>query len=521
MTVTPRAVAPPRPSVRLIALGAAVGVLLAGCTGSGSTTSTASGSAAGTATGEIRGLDAIYAQQVDWSACDPDDDDEDALECATVVVPLDWADTEGDTITLAVSRHAATGTDRIGSLLLNPGGPGGSGLEMPASMAAGAGEEVVARYDLIGFDPRGVGESTPVTCLDDAAMEEYVATDVDVTTDEGRAAVQEQMIVLGEACLEGTGALLEHVDTVSAAKDMDVLRAVLGDETLSYLGYSYGTRLGATYAALFPDKVGRLVLDAAIDPTLPASEVTLGQAAGFEGALRAYVTDCLAGTGCPLSGTVDEGMAQIVALLDQIEQNPLPTSSDRELTGALAQTGVFQAMYSESLWTYLSMGLTEAGAGSGDLLLQFADLYYDRAQDGSYSNQTVANMAINCADYRGTTDLAQMQAEAAQVLEVAPVLGGYFGYGGLACADWPVPMAGGLDDYSAEGAAPILVVGGTNDPATPYAWAEKLSQTLSSGVLLTREGEGHGSYTTGNTCIDDAVDAYLIDGTVPAEGTRC
>ncbi|HEY0216947.1 MAG TPA: alpha/beta hydrolase [Cellulomonas sp.] len=511
-----------RPTVRLTAACAVATLLLAGCSGTdpeaGST-----GSTSGTPGTGIRGLDAIYAQELDWSACDGTDGataSDDEIECATAVVPLDWADPAGETITLAVNRHRATG-DAIGSLLTNPGGPGGSGLDTLEYFATGFGADVVAQYDLIGFDPRGVGSSTPVTCLDDQALEEYFATDVDVTTDEGMAQARAMDAELAAACLESTGALLEHVDTASATKDMDVLRAVLGDDTLNYIGFSYGTRLGATYAALFPDKVGRLVLDGAIDPTLSAAEVTQGQAAGFESALRAYVTDCLAGTGCPLSGAVDEGMAQIVATMDAIEQTSLPTSSGRELTGALAQTGIFQAMYSEQLWPYLTKGLVSAADGEGDMLLALADMYYERAADGSYSNMMVANVAINCADYRGTTDLEEMRADAGRVLEVAPVLGAAFGYEGLACADWPVPMAGGLDDYTAAGAAPILVVGTTNDPATPYAWAEKLSQTLGSGVLLTREGEGHTGYVQGNTCIDDAVGAYLLDGTVPAEGTRC
>lgn len=500
--------------MRAVALGAVAALLLAGCVGSrqqADVTESPSPTAP-----DVQGVDAIYAQQLDWQTCGD-------LECATAVVPLDWADPDGETITIAVNRHQATG-EKIGSLLINPGGPGGSGIDALSGIALGRfGEDVVARYDLIGFDPRGVGQSTPVTCLDGPAMDALTAADFDYSTDEGIAAAEAAYGQLGATCLQNTGPVLEHVDTVSAAKDMDVLRAVLGDDTLTYVGYSYGTQLGATYAALFPDKVGRLVLDGALDPTLSSQELSAGQAGGFENALRAYVADCQAGADCPLGGDVDTGMAQIKALLDRARQAPLDTGTDRPLTGALAFTGIALPLYDESSWPYLTMALSAALTDEdGSVLLQLSDLYYDRASDGTYqSNSTAAFWSIGCADDRGTTDIAQMRADAAAIEQVAPTVGAWFGYGGTICAQWPVPEAGGLDDYSAQGAAPIVVIGTTNDPATPYAWAESLADTLSSGTLLTYEGEGHTAYGRSNSCILDAVDAYLIDGTVPAEGTRC
>jgi pimeloyl-ACP methyl ester carboxylesterase len=500
--------------VRAVALGAVAALLLAGCVGSRQQADVTESPSP--TTPDVQGVDAIYGQQLDWQACGD-------LECATAVVPLDWDDPDGDTITLAVNRHQATG-DTIGSLLINPGGPGGSGIDALSSIALGRfGDEVVDRYDLIGFDPRGVGQSTPVTCLDGPAMDVLTATDFDYSTDEGIAAAEDAYGALGAACLAGTGPVLEHVDTVSAAKALDVLRAVLGDDTLTYVGYSYGTQLGATYAALFPDKVGRLVLDGALDPTLSSQELSAGQAGGFENALRAYVADCQAGADCPLGGDVDTGMAQIKALLDRARQSPLDTGTSRPLTGALAFTGIALPLYDEMSWPYLTMALTAAlTSDDGSILLQLSDLYYDRSADGAYqSNSTSAFWSIGCADDRGTTDIARMRADAAAIEQVAPTVGAWFGYGGTLCAQWPVPEAGGLDDYSAEGAAPIVVIGTTNDPATPYAWAESLASTLSSGTLLTYEGEGHTAYGRSNSCILDAVDAYLVDGTVPADGTRC
>lgn len=504
-----------RTTARSAAAVLAVGALaLAGCTGPREqTTVTPAPSSSAT---PVRGLDAIYAQQPAWTDCGD-------LECTTVAVPLDWDDPDGGTIDIAINRHSAAG-DRIGSLLINPGGPGASGLDALSGIALDRfGKEVVDRYDLIGFDPRGVGQSTPVTCVDGPAMDQLVSADYDFDTDEGVAAAEAAYGKLGAECLANTGPVLEHVDTVSAARDMDVLRAVLGDDTLNYVGYSYGTQLGATYAALYPEKVGRLVLDGALDPTLSSLELSEGQAVGFESALRAYVEDCQAGADCPLDGTVDEGLQQIKDLLDRATASPLTTGTPRRLTGALAFSGIALPLYDEASWPYLTLGLTSAlKSNDGSVLLQLADTYYDRNPDGTYAtNATQAFWAIGCADDRGTTDVAEMRAQAAQIEAAAPTVGRSFAYGGVICAQWPVPEAGGLEDYSAQGAAPIVVIGTTNDPATPYAWAEKLATTLSSGTLLTYEGEGHTAYGRSNDCILDAVDAYLLDGTVPEDGKRC
>ncbi|NKY09907.1 alpha/beta hydrolase [Cellulomonas hominis] len=499
---------------RLAALVAVVVLALAGCVAPRQQTAVTEEPSPTAA--DVRGLDAIYAQQLAWQPCGDD------LECATLVVPLDYAEPDGDTIQVAVNRHAAAG-DRIGSLLINPGGPGASGMDALSGIALDRfGPEVVRRFDLVGFDPRGVSRSTPVTCVDGPAMDEITSTDFDFATDEGIAAAEDAYGAFGAACLANTGDVLGHVDTVSAAKDMDVLRAVLGDETLNYVGYSYGTQLGATYAALFPEQVGRLVLDGALDPTMAPEEVSKGQAVGFENALRAYVTDCQGGSDCPLDGSVDAGMAQVKDLLDRARKSPLPTGTDRRLTGALAFSGIALPLYDEQTWPYLTMGLDAALRGDGSVLLQLSDAYYDRGADGTYTtNSTEAFWSIGCADERGTTDPAEMRAQAADIEAVAPTVGSYFGFGGAICAQWPVPEVGGLDDYSAGGAAPIVVIGTTNDPATPYAWAESLAETLGSATLLTYEGEGHTAYGRSNACILDTVDAYLLDGTVPEEGTRC
>ncbi len=501
-----------------------VALVVAGCsptTKHQSSVQTTAGSAATSAPDASSAPDAdlerFYSQRLEWEDCD-------AGECATAVVPVDYADPGGETTSLALARSRASG-DRIGSLLLNPGGPGGSGLDFLASARDTVSDDVQERYDLVGFDPRGVQHSEPaIACYDGPQMDELTAFDADYSTPEGVQAAIDRYADFSQACLERTGPLLGHVDTVSAARDLDVLRAALGDDRLHYLGYSYGTQLGATYAALFPGNVGRLVLDGAIDPTLTPEQSALEQAVGFENALRAYVTDCQAGASCPLGGGVDDGMQQVRRLLDRARSAPLDTGDDdRPLTQALAFTGIAVTLYSESYWSYLTSGLRAAiQDDDGSVLLTLSDAYYSRSSDGTYSaNQTEAFWSIGCADGRPTADPDEMAAEAERIVAAAPTVGSLFTYGGVLCAQWAVPEVGGLDDYSATGAAPILVVGTTNDPATPYEQAVALTSILDSGVLLTYEGEGHTAYGRSNDCVTENVDAYLLDGEIPAEGIRC
>jgi pimeloyl-ACP methyl ester carboxylesterase len=305
---------------------------------------------------------------------------------------------------------------------------------------------------------------------------------------------------------------------------MDMLRAVLGDKKLNFLGYSYGTQLGATYAGLFPERVGRLVLDGGIDVTLTSEETSAGQAVGFENAMRAYVEDCLADAGsCPLTGSVDDGMQQIRRVLDNAFERPYPTSADREVTQTLAFYGIAVTLYDEASWNVLTQALDEViTQGTGDVLLYLADFYNDRNSDGSFNtNSSEAFRAVGCLDDRSSPDVEEMRAQVKEIEERAPTVGTFFGYGGIVCADWPFPAVERDYDVSAPGAAPILVVGTTNDPATPYVWSEGLAKTLDSAVLLTYEGEGHTAYGRSNSCIADTVEAYLIEGTVPQDGKTC
>jgi pimeloyl-ACP methyl ester carboxylesterase len=500
-----------------------VAALLMGCTAPGKVqsavgstpTATDSGPRSASGGGAPEGFETYYEQDLEWSDCG------EAFQCATAQAPLSWDDPESEAIELSLKRRSATG-EKVGSLLVNPGGPGGSGVDFVEGAVKMFGEPLKKSFDVVGFDPRGVGGSTQVRCFDDARKDESLSKDFG-TSDEELAAAADELRAWGEACEENTGELLGHVDTQSAARDMDMLRSVLGDKKLHYLGYSYGTQLGAVYAGLFPERAGRLVLDGGIDTTLTADETSAGQAVGFENALRAYVKDCLAGDSCPLRGSVNDGMRQVRDILDTAYERPYKTSSDREVTQTLAFYGVAVTLYDEQNWSVLTQALDEVvNQGTGDVLLYLADYYNDRNNDGSFrTNSSEAFRAVNCLDSRGSEDIETMREEAAKIERAAPTMGRFFGYGGLSCADWPYPVAEQEYDVHAKGAPPVLVVGTTNDPATPYVWSEGLAKTLDSGVLLTYEGEGHTAYGRSNECIGDTVESYLIDGKVPEDGKTC
>jgi pimeloyl-ACP methyl ester carboxylesterase len=468
------------------------------------------------------GFGDFYAQALDWRACDGID--EGTYDCTEVTAPLDWADPDGGEIELAVIRRHADSGDPAGSLLTNPGGPGASGFDLIADSALFAvGEDLAEVYDVIGFDPRGVGRSTAVTCLDPEAMDAYL---YDIPTHprgtpEWERELTESNRAFAEACEARSGGILPFITTDNAARDLDLLRAVLGDETLNYLGYSYGTFLGATYAKIFPANVGRLVLDGAIDPSIPGIEVGTVQAAGFESALRAFMTWCLGERECPFGGTLEEALDDLATLLASVDRAPLANEDGRRLGADTLVTAIVSALYADVRWPYLAQALTDALAGDPAVAFALADDYNSRAADGSYLDNTAeAFRAYNCMDYPIEDDPEAEAAARAYVAENAPTIAPYW-EGVETCADWPAEATGVRQRITADGAPPIVVVGTTNDPATPYSWSVALAEQLSSGVLVTRVGEGHTGFNKGNACVDDAVVDYLIDGTVPEDGLRC
>nr|WP_246221027.1 alpha/beta hydrolase [Phytoactinopolyspora mesophila] len=425
-------------------------------------------------------------------------------------------------------RVPATGEDPAGSLIVNPGGPGASGIEYARNARN---ENVVAsdrlreRYDVVGFDPRGVGSSTPIDCLDDEDLDVFVSEQASAEDDEALAELEETIEEFTAACEARSGDLLAHIDTANVARDMDVMRAALGDEKLHYLGKSYGTFIGAVYADLFPERAGRLVLDGAVDPALEAEEVALGQAEGFERSLDAFLEWCL-DQDCAIGDSEDEAREALDQLMADAETEPVPTNDpQRPLTAALAFYGIILPLYlpAEEGYPVLERALDNAiNDENGSDLLQLADFYLARNPDGVYDgNQNEAIIAVNCLDRPSTTTPEEARATAQEFEDLSPTFGRFMAWAGLTCVDWPAESDFDPAQLSATGADPILVIGTTGDPATPYRWAESLSEQLESGVLLTYEAFVHTAYLSGNSCIDSAVDAYLLDGTVPDEGRVC
>ncbi|MER5883536.1 alpha/beta fold hydrolase [Streptomyces sp. NPDC001941] len=462
---------------------------------------------------------ALTGQRPDWRACSaPAGGSAPGGEwrCATVRVPLDYAKPSGTTIPLALIRkEARDGDRRIGSLLFNFGGPGGSGVDTLPRAADEYGR-LNERYDLVSFDPRGVSRSAGVVCRDDAeqaAAESRVDLTPDTPAEE--AAYLKDGADFGAGCARRSGRLLPHVGTSDAARDLDLVRQVLGDAKLNYFGISYGTQLGGTYAHLFPAKVGRTVLDAVVDPTADTVGHARNQTTGFQRALDNY----LRSTGeDPAKGT-----ARITRLLRSIDAKPLPTDSGRKLTDGLALTGIVLPLYSQGNWPLLTSALAQAERGVGSELLRLADAYNDRDRDGHYSTQSHSQRAISCADSKARPTAAQARALLPEFRRISPVFGEFLAWDTAGwCANWPVPGERDTPEASAPGAGPVLVVGTTGDPATPYEGAKKMADELGAGVgvLLTNKGEGHGAYGTA-ACVTRTVDAYLLDGKVPANGTTC
>ena len=504
-----------------------VALVASGCTDDGDESSSSensddspsksSGTTKPDASGVAAQLRPYYSQDVDWSDCDEG-------QCATVDVPVDYSKPNAEMTELALARRPADNPDeRIGTLFLNPGGPGASGIDYLEQFTSQASEDMLARYDIVGFDPRGVGTSDPVDCLSDGELDEFIAADPSPETSAEVRKLKTTTKAMGKGCLADSGALAKNMSTVDVAKDLDVLRGLVGDAKLHYAGASYGTFIGSTYAELFPKRVGRLVLDGAIDPSLSAHQSTLEQSRGFDTALRAYVENCVEnGETCPLGGDVDAGMRKIGDLLKQADKQPLQTSEpDRPLTESLAFYGIVLPLYNEQSWPALSQALSSAFDGNGGMLLKFADLYFSRTSGGFESNQPEAQMAVNCLDSPSNTTPSDIRAAMSEYKKASPVFGQIFAWMEAGCSSWPIKPDEKQPKIDGKGAKPILVVGTTRDPATPYEQAVALAKQLDSGVLLSRDGDGHTAYHRGNACIDKAIDGYLLEGEVPEDGTEC
>ncbi|MEU0007666.1 alpha/beta hydrolase [Streptomyces sp. NPDC006314] len=506
----------------------AAALLVAGCGGGSSDGDGKGNEGKGTATApptasstppSTGGLPAsLTSQRLDWHRCKATGGAPapgDGWRCATLKVPLDWSEPDGATIDLALIRAQATGGDRIGSLLFNFGGPGGSGVSMMPYYASTV-SSLRERYDLVSWDPRGVGASEGIRCRADREIE--AAEDVDATPDTPaeESAYLADAAGFGKGCQRAADRLLAHVSTTDTARDMDLMRQVLGDARMHYFGVSYGTELGGVYAHLFPKRVGRLILDAVVDPTADTVGHAENQARGFQRALDDY----LKSTG----QDPEQGSRKIAALLKRIDAQPLPTSSGRKLTQTLAVTGIVLPLYRESSWPRLTGALKSAEKGDGSQLLALADDYNERDSSGHYGTTSHSQRVISCLDDKQRPTLAETKRRLAEFERISPVFGDFLGWDTAGwCHGWPVPGQFDTPEVGAPGAAPILLVGNTGDPATPYEGARRMADELGKGVgvELTWKGEGHGAYGNGSDCVDSTVNAYLLKGTVPEDGTVC
>ncbi|MFC7219819.1 alpha/beta hydrolase [Streptomyces polyrhachis] len=471
---------------------------------------------------------ALTGQRLDWKACGapvgapPAQQhpparlaDGTRWECATLKAPLDYAKPAGATMGIALIRAKAEYGKSTGSLLFNFGGPGGSGVRGLPNSARLFGK-LRERYDLVSFDPRGVAGSSRVRCLPDKRLDAFFAMDSTPDTAAEEKTYFTASRDFNRACGKESARVLPHVATTSAARDMDLMREVLGDKKLNYFGFSYGSKLGGVYAHLFPGNVGRMAIDAIVDPTADMKHHALNQAIGFQRALDNYFTS--------RGQDPKTATARLVRLLDRLDSSPLPTGSGRGLTEGQALTGIVVPLYDKSGWSTLTQALEEAESGSGSTLLALADSYNGREESGRYGLQMHAQRAVDCADAAQRPTPRQAKASLAEFTKASPVFGPFLGWDVAGwCADWPVAGEANDPDVSAPGAAPILVVGGKGDPATPYEGAQRMVDELGPGVgtLLTYEGEGHGAYGTGDACVTAAVDAYLLAGTLPPKGKSC
>jgi pimeloyl-ACP methyl ester carboxylesterase len=462
------------------------------------TTTTGSDDSASTTAGA-----GFTPEPIQWDDCG-------GIDCATLEVPLDYSDPDGDRIELYVVRTPATG-ERKGALFTNPGGPGASGAEFAEVLPLILPSEITEHFDIVGVDPRGIGGSTPIDCGVDAT--ELYGVDATIETPEDEEALLDISERYVDDCAEKYPDLLPHLGTRDVARDMDSVRAAMGDEQLSYLGISYGTAIGQVYADLFPERVRSMVIDGVLELGPTGLELADDQAVGFEMGLARFVEYCDAAEGCEIAGEALEAVEEVLAMAEEPGGIPAP-DADRPAGPGEANLGISYALYSQSLWGALDSALAAARGGDASELVDLADGYIGIGDFEIY-------FAVNCMDFAWPTgDPDAFLAAAKASAERAPHFGEALVNDYIRCVDWPVPPTP-LAATSAPGTPPILVISTTNDPVTPYEAGVAVAETLENGILITNEGDGHGVTADGKACIDDLVTAYLVDDVVPEYGTVC
>jgi len=451
------------------------------------------------------------------------------FQCATLKVPIDYSNLSIGTFDIAVLRYRNPNQhDRIGSLVVNPGGPGVSGIEFALESEFILNPEILERYDIVGFDPRGIGQSSAIHCLSDSEQDAVFATDPkpDNDAEYAQAVTDSQNYV--DKCVANTKNL-RHFSTAESAHDMELLRQSLGDPKLNFMGFSYGTYLGTLYAQQFPEKVGRFVLDGAINPSIPIEQQTLLQAVAFDKALANFINDCHRHKDCPLPSGTTAGF--FTELFNRVAAKPLSISGShtkRLITEGLVVTGTAAALYDDvSGWPALRTSISQALENDGTGFAQLADGYNGRRSDGTYlDNQNDANIIIDCLDWHNNQNNDAIRSAANKFSAVAPVFGPYLAFSGITCnlLDQLIGNTQVSTDQNTvqiKTATPILIIGTTQDPATPYEWAKALNLIILGSRLLTLQGEGHTGYGRGSVCTDNAVDTYLTTGRIPSQNLIC
>ena len=448
------------------------------------------------------------SQKIKWESC------YDAFQCGSFQVPIDYENLKLGTFKLQALRHPASDkAGRIGAILVNPGGPGGSSYDFAMSATSIVSDQLNSKFDIIGFDGRGIGESEGIQCLTDKEEDNFINVDGDATSPEQAQKVKEVAISFANACATKAGKKLGHLSTFETAKDMEILRNILREPKLNFLGKSYGTYLGAIYISLFPNKVGKFVLDGAVDPNISIRDQSLNQATGFESALNDY-----------LAFSKKFTKTQIQKFIETSGTDPLKDKSGRPLTTSLLITSLASSLYDNVLgWRNLDIALTNAiQKGDPDRLLRIADEYNNRDINGHYyNNQNDIGIAINCLDWNTRKSFEEISADAANFIRASETFGKYIAYSELPCTYWKAPPLQPNLPFENVKSSPFMIIGVTKDPATPYEWAKNLSKEFPSSVLLTLNGEGHTGHNRGNSCIDSKVDEYFLTGKLPEAGISC
>jgi pimeloyl-ACP methyl ester carboxylesterase len=451
-------------------------------------------------------LAAYYAQKLQWKSCYKN------YQCTDLLVPIDYTEFKTGTFKISVLKYPTTGEKKLGSLIVNPGGPGGSGVDYAYAAEYLFTPEILKAYDIVGFDPRGVGRSEPIICLSDKELDANYASDSKPDNEQEFAQTLIESKKFIQLC-EKKNKHLTSFSTANAARDMDILRQAVGDKQLNYMGKSYGTFLGTLYAQFFPEKVGRMVLDGAVDPAISNFQQALTQAVGFGKAFAAFVTDCAKRSDCPLPKDNTAAIEEMKKILSQLADKP-----NKRLSESLALLGTASALYDSATgWPKLRVAIKAVKQGKAEKLLELADDYTGRTEDGYATNEFDSGAIIDCLDFADNRSVKEMKVDALAFAKQAPLFGPYLAYGGLVCQYFETREA--TEVVPTKTANPIVIIGTTGDPATPYEWAQGLHRILTNSVLISLTGDGHTGQGQGNKCVDGQVDDFYLEKKTPTRTT--